>query len=59
MRFLRSAILAIGLMSFAVACGGNAKGAAEPDPCANVCGGDACGDPCGGDACGDPCGGGW
>ncbi|ACY17780.1 hypothetical protein [Haliangium ochraceum] len=35
MRILRSAILAVGLMSFA-ACGGNSQGAEEPaaaDPC--------------------------
>jgi hypothetical protein len=36
MRFLRGTILAIGLMSFAVACGGSKKEAAEPMPAAET-----------------------
>ena len=68
MRFLRSSILAIGLLGLSVgACGGKDKGAEEPaaNPCANPCGGGE--NPCapaeggetpaeGGEA--NPCGGG-
>jgi hypothetical protein len=64
MRFLRGTILAIGLMSFAVACGGSKKEAAEPMPAADEPAGDTMGgdemgggdeNPCaeGGDPCGD------
>lgn len=40
MRFLRATILAIGFMSFAMACGGGKKEAAEPmqPEGGNVCG---------------------
>lgn len=75
MRILRSAILAVGLMSFA-ACGGNSQGAEEPaaaDPCMIEEGHemDPCGDadPCMieedhemdpcADPCADPCGDEW
>ena len=58
MRILRSAILAVGLMSFA-ACGGNSQGAEEPaaaDPCMMEEGheDDMMEDPC---AAEDPCAG--
>jgi hypothetical protein len=60
MSFLRGTILAIGLMSFAVACGGAKKEAAEPvpsvdEPAGDTMGGDDMGgdeNPCGD---GDPC----
>ena len=66
MRFLRTAILAIGLMSLAGACGGKQKPAEAPaNPCAanpcgeNPCAANPCGEnPCGGDDMGaNPCGG--
>ena len=61
MKTLRTAFLAVGLMSFA-ACGGSHKGAANPcNPCGsavnpcNPCGANPC-NPCGANPC-NPCGG--
>ncbi len=68
MGFLRSAILAIGLLGFTVgatACGGAKKDdtAATANPCASgegdPCAKDPCANPCGGEGnpCANPCGG--
>jgi hypothetical protein len=68
MRFLRSSILAIGLLGLsigAVACGGKDKGAETTNttnPCGNPCGGGEATPPAGENPCGggeaNPCGGG-
>ena len=56
MSFLRTAVLAVGMMSL-VACGGSDKSGSTmntDNPCENACGDNACGDnACGDNTCGD------
>jgi hypothetical protein len=66
MHFLRSAVLAIGLLGLGAACGGDKKEAEEPavnpcgnpcaveeNPCANPCAENPCANPCGDNPCGE------
>jgi hypothetical protein len=69
MHFLRSTVLALGLLGLGAACGGDKKDAEEPaanpcaveeNPCANPCAENPCANPCGDNPCGEtdenPCG---